>query len=404
MSRKKVSTRKFYIKDLVRDKSGLKYITIPPHRVDVEMEVTTKGLISASDVPSSVFDRLEKVAREELDRYEDIITSEAKKLDKKVEVLLKSGPSGQEQAKKLIQGTDASIKNALKSAEGAAQQAIEKRLKVEAQGDKNLKEAQVRTAIKWTAGAISIATNIGSLVGSSGADVTAYLSIAKTVHSLAMDVVQHAKNEAKLRSDLDKAVQSMIAQRATAIQQAATRNQLSLSGIEPSQPLNAIKAMAAKVAAAGQAATQGKSPKDVMLDVTKFIYATIKSEVNNVETCRKHYREHTTKTRQRADDLSLNADKLMKAMKSASSLSEGVKIGQSCMALKRQVTALNAKLADREKYLLEIQDLMEMNGLKIDDRTTLQKIKQLDSTTIVSELKDIASHASAIAELVQEFA
>lgn len=401
MAKTKVTTHKFYVVDLIRKKPNLKYLVIPTYRVDVQIDVTTKGLLSASEVPSAAMKRLEEAARGALDEYESVIASEAAKLDAKVEKLItEGGEKGVAAAEKLIQGANQSIKNALASAEGAAQQAIEARLKKEARGDSNLKEARARTALKWTAGAISLATSVARLVGTMGADVAAYISIAKTLATLGADLVQQIKNEEKLRKDLMDGIQAFITLRGTTLMQAAKRQMVDTSGIEVSHPLDAIKTITGKVMAAGKEVTKGRDAKTIAKDLADFVIKGIKAKQGDAETARKHYREHTTKTRHKTDGMSTDADRLMKAMKAANNLKDGVKIGAECMALKRSVSAMAVKLTEREKFLDEMQSLMAGNGLTIDDKTTIQKIKELDKATIVAEAKEMITLANGIKGLV----
>lgn len=401
MAKTKVTTHKFYVVDLIRKKPNLQYLEIPKYRVDVQIDVTTKGLLSASEVPSSAMKRLEDAARGALDTYEETIAAEAAKLDEKVGKLInEGGEKGIDAANKLIQGANASIKNALDSAEGAAQQAIEARLKKEAQGDSNLKEARARTALKWTAGAISLATSVARLVGTMGADVAAYISIAKTLATLGADLVQQVKNEEKLRKDLEGGIKAFIDLRGTTLMQAAKRQLGDTSGIDISHPLDAIKTIATKAVTAGKEVTKGRDGKTIAKDVLDFVIKGIKAKQGDAETARKHYREHTTKTRHKTDSMSVDADKLMKAMKAAKNLKDGVKIGAECMSLKRAVSAMAAKLIEREKFLDEMQALMAGNGLTIDDKTTLQKIKELDKMTIIAEIKEMATLANGVKGLV----
>ncbi|RZI82211.1 MAG: hypothetical protein EOP38_16660 [Rubrivivax sp.] len=401
MAKTKVTSHKFYVVDLIRKKPALKYLELPPYRVDIQIDVTTKGILSASEVPSAAMKRLEEAARGALDEYESTIATEATKLDAKVGKLIDTGgDKGLAEAEKLIQGANQSIKNALASAEGAAQTAIEARLKKEAQGDSNLKEARVRTALKWTAGAISVATSVARLVGTMGADVAAYISIAKTLATLGADLVQQIKNEEKLRKDLMDGIQAFITLRGTTLMQAAQRQMVDTAGIEVTHPLDAIKTITGKIMAAGKEATKGRDAKTIAKDLADFVIKGIKAKQGDAETARKHYREHTTKTRHKTDAMSTDADKLMKAMKAADNLKDGVKIGAQCMALKRSVTAMALKLTDREKFLDEMQGLMAGNGLTIDDKTTLQKIKELDKATILAEAKEMITLANGIKGLV----
>ena len=90
-------------------------------------------------------------------------------------------------------------------------------------------------------------------------------------------------------------------------------------------------------------------------------------------------------------------------MKTATNLKDGVKIGAKCMSVKSGVTAMAKKLEERETYLTEMQDLMKGNGLTIDDRTALQKIKELDMSTILSEGKMLLEAAMEVKDLIEAF-
>lgn len=406
MAKKKTTTKKFKIVDLLRSKPKLTYIDLPKYPVEITMEVTTKGILSASEPAPAVFDRLEKEARTELERYEDIIKTEAVKLDKKIGELMKvPTEKNVKAAETMVRETTMSINNALASAEGAAQKVMEARLKKEAQGDKNLKEAQVRTGFKWTLGVISLAGNVAKLVATMGADVSSYVSIAKTLYSLGTDLQQQLKNEDKLRKDFDDGIKAFLKLRESSIQQAATRQNITdLSGVDFKKPKEALVKVLDKIKAAGDEITRGKDKKTIAKDFLEFAVKKVQAKRKDVETARVKYREHTTKTRHKTDKISVEAEKLMKAMKAAKNLKEGVRIGAECMAVKREVTAMAKKLEVREKYLEAMQDLMRGNGLEIDDTTTLQKIKALDKMTILTEVNSLYDAVKTIKDTIGEIA
>ena len=401
MAKKKVTSHKFYVVDLVRKKPATKYIVIPTYRVDVQIDVTTTGILSASEVPSAALKRLEDAARGALEDYETVIASEAEKLDAKIGDMMESPDKKVvAEAEKLIQGVNKSIENALKSAEGAALKAAEDRLKKEIQADKNLKEAQIRLGIKIVSAGITVATNVATLVASMGADVTAYYSLAKVVYAMGTELNQQLKNEEKLRKDLDTAIRKFIDLRGNTIMQAAQRQMVDTSGLDVSHPIDSIKVILGKIKAGGEEIMKGRDLKGIMTEVTDFVIKGIKSNVADVEKARTAYREHTTKTRKKVDSLSSEADKLTKAMKAATNLKDGVKIGSQVMGLKRGVSELARKLDEREKYLDSMQELMKGNGLTVDDKTTWQKLKELDKMTMAESVKEIYEFASGVYDLV----
>ncbi|MFY0312231.1 hypothetical protein ACFMBG_20310 [Leisingera sp. D0M16] len=394
---------KFYVVDLVRSKPKLNYIEIPKYRVDVELEVTTKGTMKKPDpAPSTKLKRLEEAGMAELERYEKVITEEAVKLDAKVGKLMETpGAAAQKEAEKMIQATNASIKNALDSAEGAAHKAIEARLKKEAQGDKLLKEARVKTTLKVGLGTIKIAGSVAKLVATSGADVTSYKTIVVEVVKLGMEINQQLKNEAKLRKDLYTGIQAYITLRGTVLMQAAERQGITdTKGISVKKPIEAIKKLTAKALAMGDEVTKGKDAKSIAKNLLDATVKGISAKVNDAEKARKAYREHTTKTRNKTDSLGVSADKLMKKVRASKTLKEGVKLGAECMTLKRAASELAAKLKDREQYLEEMQALMEGNGMKVDDQTTIQKLKALDKKTIASEASTLMGAIKTVKSLV----
>jgi len=129
--------------------------------------------------------RLEDAARAELERYEQIITEELKKFDAKIAKAVEPGTKAAlKEAEEIAKTTTVMVKNALDSAKGAAAIAVEKTLKKEAQGDKLLTQARVKTGVKIATGVIKIGASVAKLVATAGADVTSYVSIAKTIYDL----------------------------------------------------------------------------------------------------------------------------------------------------------------------------------------------------------------------------
>ena len=404
MAKTKVTTHKFYVVDLVRYKPKTKYLKIDPTRVDIQIDVTTTGILSASEVPSSAMKRLEEAARGALDNYEKVIGSEVERLETKIQALVDSGdPKKMAEAEKLTQGVNASVKNALASAEGAAMAAVEARMKKEIQGDKNLKEARFKLGFKIVIGAVKVTAQIAALVATSGADLQAYYSIAKTVYEVGKEVYEYNKGEATLRKDLDSGIQAFISLRGTTLMQAAKRQMVDTSGLTISKPVEALKEIVGRVQKAGEEALKGRDAKGVLVEVMDFTVKQVKSSLNDVEKARVGYRNHVVKTRHKVDNMSVAADKLFKAMKGATNLKDGVKIGAKCMQLKGMVSAQAKKLAEREKYLEEMEDLMKGNGLTIDDRTALQKIKDFDIGTILSEGKALYDAAGEVKDMIEAF-
>ena len=407
MAKTTTTTHKFGVVDLIRSKPNLQYIEIPKYKVDVDIVVTTTAkLKKPKEVPSTKMKRLEDAGMAELERYETIIREEAIRLDGKVADLMKTpGEKAQADAEKMIQATNQMIKNAMASAEGAAQKAIEERLKKEAKGDALLTEARVKTTVKVTLGVVKIGGSVAKLVATSGADVTSYKTILVEVVKLGLEINQQLKNEAKLRKDLNDGIQAYITLRGTMIMQAAERQGITdTSGISIKKPLEAIKKFAGKAEAMGEEVTKGKDAKSIAKNMLEFTIKGIKSKVNDAEKARKAYREHTTKTRHKTDSLGSSADKLMKKARASKTLKDGVKLGAECMTLKRAASEMAAKLTERESFLEEMQALMEGNGMKVEGATVIEKIKAMDKMTIASEGASIIGAIKTVKGLVDNIA
>jgi hypothetical protein len=406
MPKTTTAKRVFKIVDLIRKRDSFEYIEVPNFPVEVTIEVTTTAtLTTPKPAPSAVFDRLEKAAREKLEEYEDTITEELVKIEKKIAVLMaQPGAEAQKEAEQLTQGTTAMVKKALASAEPAAEKAVEDRLKMEAQGDDLLTEARVKTGLKVVSGAISLSANVAKLVATMGADVTSYLSIAKTLLSLGLEIKQQLKGEEGLRKDLKDGVDAFLDTRTSAIMQALKRQKLTDTSGIPKNPRLAIQFISKGVMAAGAEVTEGRNAGEVAKEVLDFVVKEIKGKYNDAASARVAYRNHTAKMRQKVDSVSAKADELSSAMKAAKNLKDGVKIGAACMTLKGTVRSMAEALSAAEGYLEEMQEIMTGGGLDCDDSTVIQKLKRLDVSTIVSEGGGLCSSIKDVYDLVNNVA
>jgi hypothetical protein len=392
MPKTATAKRTFKIVDLIRKRDTFQFIVVSKFPVEVTIEVTTNSRIGApKPAPSAVLDRLESAARAKLDEYENIITEECAKIEKKIGELIKNpGEHPEDQPEKMAQTATAMVKNALESAQAAANKAVEDRLKKETQGDNLLTEARVKTAIKVASGAISVGANVAKLVATVGADVTSYLSIAKTLASLGLELKQQLKGEEKLRKDLKEGVEAFLNTRTSTIMQALTRQNLTRTSGIPKNPKKAIEFIVNGVMAAGQEFTKGRTKMEVAQEVVDFVVKEIKGKLNDAESARVAYRNHTVKMRHNVDAVSSKADELEKEMKAARNLNDGVKVGAECMKLKGKVRGLAGGLKDAEIYLGDMQAIMMGGGLECDDSTVIQKLQELDVSTIFSEGTQVA--------------
>jgi hypothetical protein len=387
------------IVDLIRDRKLFPLLNVPAVRVIVEFEVTTTGLLATpAPAPSAKIERMQEAARRKLDDYEKIITEECAKFNKKIDGLLNEG--NLKEAQSVAATVNTLVKNALASAEAAAQKAVEDAKKKESQGDKLLTEARVKTAVKVTFAGVSLATQATKLAVSYGADVTAYFSIAKTLVQLGLELKQQLKDEPKLREDLRKGLDAYIALRTTKVMEAARANGLTNTSNFPGFP-QVFGYIADAVLKTGSQISKGKDKSQIAQEVLQFTYKGVAAQFKDVETARQMYRNHTTKMRHKVDDVSVQADKLLAAMKKAANLKEGVKIGAECMQVKGKVRVLATALDQAVGFLEAMEQAMQSLGLKCDDRTILEKLKAIDKSTIFTEGADLVSNISGVYSLVQ---
>lgn len=380
--------RRLKLVDLIRQRP-YKWITIPAFPVEVIIEVTTSARIGKpAPAPSAVFDRLEGVAREVLDRYETVIGEECVKLDAKIGALAGAkDPAEWKKASAMIEGTNTMVKQALLGATPAAQKAVEDRLRQEAHGDSLLQEARVKTAVQVTVAVISVAGSVGKLVGTAGADLQSYVSIAEKLYDLWKELQQQLKNHEQLRDELESAVKKLIAHSDFAIK---ARN-IAGHGV-----LGAQKALSA-------AAVLGFKLPSFVSDAANVALDEIADRLKETENARVKYRNHTYKMRQQADALSSQADNLLHAMREAKNLKDGVKLGADCMSVKRNVRQMLVDLRTAEDFLADLETaLRSRGGIRLDDRTVLEKLRSFKKMTIMTTGGSVYSDFMEIYEAVND--
>lgn len=392
--------RKFTIVDLVRYKPMRPDLVVPATRIDMEIEVETKGLIKASPVPTAAMERLENAARAALDKYEKTITEVIKPFDETLTkyLIVEDLPEVQKMLAK-VPDLNMSVKNALATAKAAAEEAVKERLAVEAKADTNLKESKFKLAYHAVVGIITVSGNIAKLVGSGGLDLKSYVNIGKTLVTNSMDLYNFFKGEEKKREDLEKATKAYLELRTNGLQLEIEKVGVAKDGFEFTSPIKSFKKLFEAVKGAGENLLKGRTALQVVEEVKNNLVAQVKAKLNDMEKSRVNYRDHVTKTRHKVDACSKEADKLMQLMKTATTLKIGVAFGAQYMQQKQRVTVLALKLDDREKVLQEFEGLMKDFGLTVDDTPFIEKLKRLDPAS----LKDVMEGVKMFADEVKEF-
>jgi hypothetical protein len=395
--------RVFYVVDLIRaDRKLFPNFEVPPIRVNITIDV------NKDNVPKSKMDRLEKAARESLDKSEDILTEILKKENARADAMFKKDLRTADAQKMLAAGMElvkqvqVLIANAEKIAQVSAEKAVADTLKKEAQGDALLKDAQIKTTIVFVTSAIKVATSVTRIGVSHGGDVHAWISLAEDLFKVGAEINKLIQTEPQLRKSLTKGIEAYIALRDTSIMEIATKH--GLTGKLPGFP-DVIMFVANGAVAAGKEVGKQDAGK-IAKDVKEFVVAKIGAEWNNAEKSRQAYREQTTKMRHHVDEVSAKGDKLFGEMKKVSAnpdqkeaIKQGVKVGAACMQVRGRATQLGKALDDAVKFLEESQATMVDHGLTCSDATIMEKIKAFDTSTIFSEGQTIVEGIKNIYDL-----
>jgi hypothetical protein len=325
-------------------------------KINVVIDIETKKPCSAKT------DRWEKVAVQEMERYRDIVTETVTKIT--------SGwdkPSATHDPKQLADLVTArkksaadltlAVNNACRSMKGAIEKAVGEQIKREAQGDANLREARIGAAVKGTVTVISIAKDVAEIAVSSGANVKAWLSLAKDIVALAQLINDQCKDEPKLREELLKAIGTY-----------STTKQ---------RRWNEAKK-----------ATDWKAKAKLL---AKQIWTSEKSLAEKAEAARKKYRNQVTALIQKVDGLGEKRDALLAALRKAGRPdAKGIAEGAKMVRLGKSASDMNTHILNCQKFVDDMAYLLTENGIEVDDSTFVQKLKELKN------LKDVAAAGKEI--------
>lgn len=333
-------------RNLLPDKSQLTELNIKePIVKGLVIEVTAK-----KEPPKLLMDRLEEVANKVLDRYQKIIQEEAKRLNN--EIIGKKGkakikPSEAEkflkEAAQMAESTEKSINNAIKSIQGAINEAVEAEMKKLARDDRNLLEARIKVGIDVTFGVIGIAGNITKIAVSSGADVTSWLSLAKGIYDLAKIIKTACSDLDTRRKDLLVAIEKF------------AKEQSEIAKEE----LDAKNSKLGKVKHLGMSAfrmASGTAQKDAI--------SCLKLYNNSVTKARKHiYNEWSPKL--------VEAETVFKSSKS---VQDAQKLFKAFNDLKHKASDLTKQITENEAFSVLVETSLKEMGAKVDLRPFTEKI------------------------------
>ena len=322
---------------LLRDVGNMKLETIvlpKAFKVDLTVSIITKNGEKPTGTRSK---RLENEAFKVLEKYEQVIKTEAKILDKTITNLMKDHTeANQKKAKQMILSTNLSVNNALSAVGKAVEDAVIAANKEEIKRTKLLQESKIIVGVKIAKSGFDLASSIVKLVASHGTAVMAYKTAFTSVYNICLEIDNYLKTQDKRREEFDKSIK-------------------------------------------------------------KYIQEKTAKQAEKCEKCRINYRDSCTKTRIKADELSKEAEKMMQlAKKGGGSIAQEISLIAECLKVKREASEINKKFLVVEAHLKEVQKLMTGNNLKVADKTLYERIFSIKPPTLSSMLKT----AKAIKKLV----
>ena len=330
-------------------------------KINVEVEIETKAPNSAKT------DRWTKVAEAEMTRYREVIEDTVEKVTKKWE----SGkePVPLSERKKEAETLGKSVEKAIASMEAAIETAVKDQIKREAQGDKNLLEARIAVAAKGTFKVIAIGKDVAELAVSGGANVKAWYSLAKDIYTLAKLINDQCKDEPALREDLLKAIGTYCSTKQRRFDEE-------------------------------KKADDWKAKAKLKI---KEIWTSQKSLAAKCETQRKQYRNEVTVLIQHVDKLGGKRDDLQAEMKKTAKLdADGIKAGKRLVDLGSSIKTMNTLILKSQDFVDDMAFLLTENGIEVDDRTAMQKLKALDDLgSIKTAAKEIYTAATDLQTIIE---
>ncbi len=367
-------TKRIKGRNLLPNKSQLTELDIKdPIVKGLVIEITSK-----SEPPRLLLERLEEVANKVLDKYQKIIQEEAKRLND--EIIGKKGrakikPSEAEkflkEAAQMAESTEKSINNALKSIQGAINEAVQAELRKLGQKDRNLLEARIKVGIDITFGVIGIAGNITKLVVSSGADVTSWLSLAKGIYDLAK-IIHTAC------TDLD------------------TRRKELLAAIEK------FAKQKSEIAKEESEAKKSKLGKVKHMGMSAYRMAAGTAEKEAI-ACLKRYNNSVTKTRNHVySEWSPKLNEAERAFKSAQSVKDAQKLFKAFNDLKHKSADMTKQIQENEAFADMVENGLKEMGAKVDLRPFTERIFTKEGLIETAKFaKDAYSAASTLKDIVE---
>lgn len=227
---------------------------------------------------------------------------------------------------------------------------VKKKLKKLASDDRNLREARIAVAFKATGGVLKLAGSIAALAAGC---VGTLIVAAKAIKDLALEAMKALSTE--------------------------------------QERLNKLKEKKEKLKTALESLETARAKDDGPWSKLKKAkqWLAWKKRCGEAEGARKAYRDSVTESRQKIDKMSGPMISMEKAMKSATTIKEGVKIGSQFMSLKREVRVALEGYQKKEELLEIEKSELAVLGADVDDRTWMQKLKGFKKAIESTNIDDI---------------
>jgi hypothetical protein len=349
------------------------YLEVEPFLVTTEFTVGDKK----TDVSSAQIKRLNELASGIIDDFEDAMHDVILKKDQEIAALIgKAKVDGS--AAKIEAAKDAGAKIAndtltsIKSTADKLEVLLQEKIKAAWKTDKLLKEIntefKIKVAYNITKSTISLGRNVAQLVGSAGADVTAWIGLAKAIKAIGEQVYDAAKSEDKLKQDLFGAI---------AARQKDLNKLWEQMGESLLEKFNRWRTNTAK----------------------------------ELETSRKRYDVYLGGCIKQVDGMSTKLDaarkKLnveLKKLPPGEGLKKGIPAGKALMDMQTALNGYVKGLESRRKFANDMAMLVTAMGGEVDRTSYMEKVRKLmiDPIEIVKSAKDVYDTANSAVELIKE--
>lgn len=349
------------------------HLQVEPFLVTTEFEVG-KGKTELTSIQTK---RLNEIASEVIDDFEekmhDVILQKDQEIDALIQKAEKTGdPKKVELAlaasEKIAKETIDSIKTTANNLEKLLQEKVKAAFK----SDKILKELNTEFKIKvvYTIGksTISLARNVTQLVGSAGADVTAWIGVVKAIKEIGEQVYDAAKGEDKLKDELFMAI-------------AARQKDLNKLWLQVNESLM-------------------DKFKRWRTDTAKDLEASRKRYDVYLGACIKKIESMSKKLDTARKDL--NAE--LKKLPPDKGLKLGIPAGKALMDMQTALSTYEKSLNGRRQFADDMAMLVQAMGVEVDRDSYMEKMRKFTVAPkdIFSALKDFKSTCESAVGLVED--